>query len=61
LTTHEGKAQAAVKIMDRTFVKDSLLLCDSGWPLMVSWNAPDHVGDPGLESRIFTAVTGIEY
>jgi aldehyde:ferredoxin oxidoreductase len=60
LTTHEGKAQAAVKIMDRTFVKDSLLLCDSGWPLMVSWNTPDHVGDPGLESRIFTAVTGIE-
>ena len=29
-------------------------------PLMVSWNTPDHVGDPGLESRIFTAVTGIE-
>ncbi len=29
LTTHEGKAQAAAKIMDRTFVKDSLLLCDS--------------------------------
>jgi aldehyde:ferredoxin oxidoreductase len=27
---------------------------------MVSWNTPDHVGDPGLESRIFTAVTGIE-
>jgi aldehyde:ferredoxin oxidoreductase len=60
LTTHEGKAQAAAKIMDRTFVKDSLLLCDSGWPLMVSWNTPDHVGDPGLESRLFTAVTGIE-
>ena len=19
-----------------------------GWPLMVSWNTPDHVGDPGL-------------
>ncbi len=60
LTTHAGKARAAVKIMDRTLVKDSLLLCDSGWPLMVSWNTPDHVGDPGLESRLFTAVTGIE-
>lgn len=60
LTTHEGKAQAAVKIMDRTYVKDSLLLCDSTWPLMVSWNTPDHVGDPALESRTFTAVTGIE-
>ena len=60
LSTPEGKAQAAVKTMDRTFVKDSLLLCDSGWPMMVSWNTPDRVGDPTLESRIFTAVTGID-
>jgi aldehyde:ferredoxin oxidoreductase len=59
LTVPAGKAVAAVKIMDRTIVKDSLLLCDSSWPLMVSWNTPDHVGDPTLESRIFTAVTGI--
>jgi aldehyde:ferredoxin oxidoreductase len=60
LTTHEGKAMAAVNIMDRTYVKDSLLLCDSSWPIMVSWNTPDQVGDPSLESRIFSAVTGIE-
>jgi len=60
LNTHEGKARAAVNIMDRTYVKDSLLLCDSAWPIMVSWNTPDHVGDPSLESRIFSAVTGIE-
>jgi aldehyde:ferredoxin oxidoreductase len=60
LNTHEGKAIAAVNIMNRTYVKDSLLLCDSAWPIMVSWNTSDHVGDPGLESRIFSAVTGIE-
>jgi aldehyde:ferredoxin oxidoreductase len=60
LSTPDGKAQAAIKTMDRTFVKDSLLLCDSGWPMMVSWNTPDHVGDPTLESRIFTAVTGMD-
>ncbi len=60
LTTHEGKAMAAVKIMDRTYVKDSLVLCDSSWPIMVSWNTPDQVGDPSLESRMFSAVTGIE-
>jgi len=60
LTTQEGKAMAAVNIMNRTYVKDSLLLCDSSWPIMVSWNTPDHVGDPGLESQIFSAVTGIE-
>ena len=28
MTTHEGKAQAAARIMGRTFVKDSLLLDD---------------------------------
>jgi aldehyde:ferredoxin oxidoreductase len=60
LNTHEGKAKTAVNIMNRTYVKDSLLLCDSVWPIMVSWNTPDHVGDPSLESRIFSAVTGIE-
>ena len=60
LSTFEGKAKAATKIIDRTYVKDSLLLCDSSWPLMVSWNTPDHVGDPTLESQIFSAVTGIE-
>jgi aldehyde:ferredoxin oxidoreductase len=60
LTTHAGKAQAAAAIMDRTLAKDSLMLCDSAWPLMVSWNTPDRVGDPSLESRIFAAVTGLD-
>jgi len=60
LNTHEGKARAAVNIMNRTYVKDSLLLCDSVWPIMVSRSTPDHVGDPSLESRIFSSVTGIE-
>jgi len=60
LMTHEGKAQAAVKIMDRTFAKDSLGLCDSCWPVMVSWHTPDHVGEPDLEARTFSAVTGMD-
>jgi aldehyde:ferredoxin oxidoreductase len=60
LTTSAGKAQAAAIIMDRTLVKDSLTLCDSAWPLMVSWHTRDRVGDPTLESRIFAAVTGMD-
>lgn len=60
LTSPDGKAMAATRIIDRGHVKDSLLLCDSVWPIMVSWHTPDHLGDPNLESRIFTAVTGIE-
>jgi aldehyde:ferredoxin oxidoreductase len=60
LTTYEGKALAAVKIQDRTYAKDSLVLCDFAWPIMDSKNTPDHVGDPTLESRLFSAATGIE-
>jgi aldehyde:ferredoxin oxidoreductase len=60
LMVPEGKAVAAARIMERTIVKDSLLLCDANWPLMVSWNTLDHLGDPSLESRIFSAVTGID-
>lgn len=60
LMTIDGKAQAAARIIDRTCTKDSLVLCDSIWPLMFSWHTPDRVGDPSLESQIFTAVTGIE-
>jgi aldehyde:ferredoxin oxidoreductase len=60
LTTWEGKAQAAVNIMDRTLVKDSLGLCDSAWPVMVSWHTPDRVGDATLENRVFEAATGLE-
>jgi len=60
LSTYEGKALAAVRIQNRSYAKDSLVLCDFAWPIMESRNTPDHVGDPTLESRIFSAVTGIE-
>jgi aldehyde:ferredoxin oxidoreductase len=59
-TIYEGKALAAVKIQDRTCAKDSLVLCDFAWPIMDSFNTPDHVGDPTLESRLFSAATGME-
>ena len=58
LNTHEGKAMAASRIIDRTYVKDSLGLCDSCWPLMFSHHTEDKVGDATLESRIFNSITG---
>lgn len=58
LNTHEGKAMAATRIIDRTYVKDSLLLCDSCWPLMYSNHTNNNEGDATLESRVFNAVTG---
>ena len=60
LNTHEGKAMAATRIIDRTCVKDSLGLCDSCWPLMFSHHTEDKVGDSTLEARTFNAVTGQE-
>jgi len=60
MTTLEGKAVATVRIQDHTYVKDSLGLCDFGWPIMDSFNTDDNTGDPTLERRLFSAVTGIE-
>lgn len=59
-TTYEGKAVAARNIQNRTYLRDSLGLCDYVWPIIYSLTTPDGVGDPELEGRIFTAVTGID-
>jgi aldehyde:ferredoxin oxidoreductase len=59
LSSYEGKALAAKKIQNRTYIKDSLGLCDFAWPITYSFNTPDYVGDPDLEAKIFTAVTGV--
>jgi aldehyde:ferredoxin oxidoreductase len=58
LISFDGKALATKKIQDRTYIKDSLGLCDFAWPIMYSKTTEDHVGDPTLEGKIFTAVTG---
>ncbi len=59
VSTYEGKALASKKTQDRTYIKDSLGLCDYAWPIMYSFNTPDHVGDADLPYRVFTAITGI--
>lgn len=57
--SYDGKALAAVKIQDRVIMEDCLGLCDFGWPLTYSFSKPGGVGDPDLETKIFTAVTGL--
>jgi len=61
-STYEGKALAAKKVQDRAYAQESLVLCDVHWPMTITsaGNAADHVGDPTLESRIFSAITGKE-
>jgi len=58
--SYEGKALAAKMIQDREYAGECLILCDYGWPVMTSPNTEDHVGDPGLESKFLSAVTGDE-
>ncbi|MFC1947842.1 aldehyde ferredoxin oxidoreductase N-terminal domain-containing protein [Chloroflexota bacterium] len=61
-STYEGKALAAKKVQDRAYSQESLILCDVHWPMQVtSEDAPEgHVGDPSIESRIYSAITGRE-
>ncbi len=59
-TTYEGKALAAKKIQDRTYAKESLILCDFLWPIIWVRFAEDHTGDPAMESQVLSAITGKE-
>jgi aldehyde:ferredoxin oxidoreductase len=59
-STYEGKALAAKKVQDRAYAQESLILCDVHWPMQVaSEDTPEgHVGDPSIESRIYSTITG---
>lgn len=57
-STWEGKALAAKLIQDRQYAKECLVVCDWVFPIIEIKNSEDHVGDPTLESRILSAVTG---
>jgi len=59
-STYEGKAPAAKMIQDRRLAQESLVLCDNAWPIFYVADSSNHVGDPSLESKIFSAVTGRE-
>ena len=59
-STHDGKALAAKMIQDREYAKDCLVLCSFLWPVLDVANSDDHAGDPTLESRFLSAVTGRE-
>ena len=58
-STYEGKALMAKMVLNRTYTKEILGLCDFAWPILYSFNTPDRVGDPELIGNIFEAVTGL--
>ncbi len=57
-STYDGKALAAAKIQDREYTKESLMLCHFSWPIIYSDATDDHLGDPTLESQIYSSITG---
>jgi aldehyde:ferredoxin oxidoreductase len=59
-STYAGKALATIKIQNRQYAKESLILCDFAFPIFDNAGSEDHVGDSSLESRLLTAVTGKE-
>ncbi len=60
MTTYEGKALAARNIQNRTYLRDSLGLCDFIYPITYSFSKYGPVGDPDLEGKLFSAITGID-
>lgn len=59
-TCYAGQALAAKTIQNRTYIKESLGLCDWAYPISYSFNTPDHFGDPEIEDKLFSAVTGVD-
>lgn len=57
-THYRGKAKAACNIQNRTYLRDSLGLCDFIYPITYSFSRFGPLGDPELEGKIFTAITG---
>jgi aldehyde:ferredoxin oxidoreductase len=43
-----------------SLLKDSYIVCDILFPYLFNANSSDHVGDMSLESRLYSAVTGID-
>lgn len=54
----DGMGRSAKIMQDRAYAKENLIGCDFFWPIDYSGNSQSGVGDPSLEARLFSAVTG---
>jgi aldehyde:ferredoxin oxidoreductase len=59
-STYDGKAMAAKIIQDKIRAEESLILCAFFYPLRSIPTTETHVGDPTIESKLYSAVTGNE-
>jgi aldehyde:ferredoxin oxidoreductase len=60
-STYDGKAEVGYIIQNRQYAKENLIACDFFYPIITPEGAEDHVGDPTIESRVLSAVTGEEF
>ncbi len=60
LSGTKGMAKAAKIMQDRQYAQECLVLCSFLWPMTDSEFTEDHLGDPSLESKLLSAVTGKE-
>jgi aldehyde:ferredoxin oxidoreductase len=58
--TYASKARAIAYCQDKSCVINTLVLCDFLFPIFVSQSREDRMGDTSAESRLFSAVTGVE-
>lgn len=58
--TADKKAEAAILNQNRCYAMENMILCDWFWPIEYSANCPTGVGDPELEARLFSALTGVD-
>jgi aldehyde:ferredoxin oxidoreductase len=59
-STYEGKAVVAKRIQDRIHAQECLVLCHFFYPLRSCDYTETHEGDPTIESKLYSAVTGKE-
>ena len=60
-STYAEKPRAVVYCQNRSAVINSLVLCDWLYPIFISQSREDRMGDTAAESKLLSAVTGIEY
>ncbi len=53
-------ARVVKRYHEHSMLKDCYIVCDILFPYLFNANTPDHVGDVSLESRLYSAVTGLD-
>ncbi len=59
-STYDGKALAAKRIQDCIYANECLILCGFVYPITDVEHTNDHLGDPTIESKLYSAITGNE-